>query len=191
MNDIKQLWQSQERETQMITLADIQSRATRFRGRIRWRNILVGGYSLFTVLVLGRWLWRHPQTEVAAAVLPMVLLALAAHLWILFALWWRGRARALPDDLAGGAALDFLRHELEQQRRAAATAWAWYILPFVPGGLMSLWLVARHDVPNLPAQMLPLVIVTDLLFFLAIWLAFNWHASRLSLELERLKSLRA
>jgi len=191
MNDIRQLWQSQERETDMITLADIHVRTTRFRGRIRWRNILVGGYSLFTSLVLLRWLLRHPHTELAATVLPMIVLALAAHLWILFALWWRGRARALPGDLAGGAALDFLRHELEQQRRAAATAWAWYILPFVPGGIMSVWLVASNALPNLPAKMLPLVIVTDLLFFLAIWLAFNWHATRLSLELERLKTLRA
>ena len=142
MSDNKQLWQSQERESDMITLADIQGRSTKFRGRIRWRNILVGGYSLYAAATLTVWLFRHPDTELAASALPGIVLTLAAHLWILFALWWRGRARPLPAGLAGEAALDFHRRELEHQRAAAASAWAWYILPFMPATAVLFWLLA-------------------------------------------------
>ncbi len=191
MSDIRNLWQSQEREKDMITLDDIRARSSKFRGRIRWRNILIGGYSLLTIAVLGFWLVRHPQTRQAMHMLPVVLIGLAVHLWLLFALWWRARSQPLPDDLAGAAALDFHRLELEHQRAAVASAWAWYLLPFLPLVAASFWLLVKHPPPRFPPQMLPVLVVVDLLFFAAIWLAFNWHAARLALELERLKRLHA
>jgi hypothetical protein len=195
MTGIKQLWQSQDREKGVITLADIQARSGKFRGRIRWRNVLLAAYSLCALAVFAFWFVRVSRVPVMtpqmAALMPSMILAALAHLWILFALWSRGRARPLPDDTAGEAALDFHRCELAYQRAAAASAWAWYILPFVPGAVASFWMLVRHPPPHFPPQMLPILIVADLLFFAAVWLAFSRSAARLELELERLKSLRA
>jgi len=192
MSDIKQLWQSQERKTGVITLDDIRARAGKFRLRIRWRNILIGGYSLYAAAIMAFWLARQPHNaDLAAAVRPGVILTLMAHLWILFALWWRARARPLPDMLAGEAALDFHRRELEHQRAAAASAWAWYILPFLPAALFLAWLVMAGKLPNMNGPSAFMGLVVTVLFFLAIWLAFSRSAARLELELQRLGSVRA
>lgn len=192
MSDIRQLWQSQEREDTVITFTDIQGRSGKFRGRIRWRNILIGGYSLYASGILAYALLRvPPNPELFATVRPGVILTLAAHLWILFALWWRARARPLPDTLAGEAALDFHRRELEHQHKAAATAWAWYILPFAPASVFMIWLLAARKFPNMTGPSASLAVVLMLFFFLAIWLAFSRSAARHELELERLKRLRA
>lgn len=47
---------------------------------------------------------------------------------------------ATPDTTSVASLIDFHRAELERQRRAALTAWRWYVLPLVPG--MTLWFVA-------------------------------------------------
>jgi hypothetical protein len=192
MSDIRDIWKNQDREDAVITLTDIQGRSGKFRGRIRWRNLLIGGYSLYASGILVYALLRvPPNPELFAIVRPGVILTLLAHLWILFALWWRGRTRPLPDTLAGEAALDFHRRELEHQRQAASTAWAWYILPFAPASAFLIWLLATRKLPNMTGPTASLAGVLMVFFFLAIWLAFSRSAARHELELERLKRLRA
>jgi len=199
MSDIRNIWQNQQREDNVITLTDIQDRSGKFRGRVRWRNVAFAAYSLLTLAVLARWLVKFSQMTVRSdytqAMLPGVLMAVAIHAWILFALWWRGRARPLPDALAGEAALNFHRRELEHQARAAATAWAWYIMPFVPLFFYGVWLIGTQmppdRVPMPKGPLISMVLVVDLLWFAALWLFFSRAATRIELELERLKRLRA
>lgn len=42
------------------------------------------------------------------------------------------KANALPSSNSSETTLDYMRRELTRQRDAAASAWKWYILPFVP-----------------------------------------------------------
>lgn len=119
----------------------------------------------------------------------------AAHLFVIWQLWWRTRTRALPGDLMGRAALDYHRHELERQRDALSGAWLWYIAPFMPGLIWELWLRANLHPKDLPAgsdhALVLYLILAAAFFWIAVGLGFSLAASRLDVRLERLNTLRA
>ena len=185
MTDIKALWQNQPTEEKdMITLSDLRARSDKFQRRVHWRNAALYAYStgsLVSTIVLihtGRFPIFAP---------PGLLLA-AAHLFVIWQLWWRARARDLPGDLGGNAALDFLRQQLQRQRDVMAGAWAWYIAPFMPGLVWLLWV--RIQTPPYRIGFFNLVL-SAALFWIAVWLAFSRGAARLDIQLERLKTLKA
>jgi hypothetical protein len=200
MTDIKKLWQNQKTEDHMITLDDIRVRAGNFRTRTRWRNILIGGFLLLTGLAYVEGfissLFRALQGKTAPRIwgwplwLTFQAIGLAVFCWVLIALWRRGRARVLPAELAGEAMLEFYRRELERQRAAVASAWAWFILPFaLLSAVMWVWQVL-HLQPNLR----PVLYINALLYAVLYGVPLGWcrySALKLELELERLKRLRA
>ena len=200
MSDIKQLWQSQEREHDMITLDDIRARSTKFHSRYRWRDLLIAGvlglYDLFGVFTLAQMLkaWSEGKIPPPFGPWPVMVgymvLALLTVAWVIFALLRRARVKAMPGELAGQAALDFHRDELERQRAAAASAWYWFVLPFVLINLVGIGgILLPHWPAKLPPAMKYLMLMGQVTFWGAIWLAFSRTAARL--ELERLKRLRA
>lgn len=195
MSDIRKLWQDQGKENGVITLDEIHARAGKTRVRLGWGSILLGCYSLLAVFMAARMLLALTKTDDAAPGMGLIAAALlAAHLWIIFALWMR-RPRLLPPGLAAAPALDFHRQELERQHRAARSVWAWYILPFVPVTLLALAVALQNPPPQWSGQMLVVAIVMgifmNLLWYGGIWLAFSRAASRIELELHRLARLRA
>ena len=123
------------------------------------------------------------------------LLIGAAHLFVIWQVWWRTSARALPDDLMGRAALDYHRHELERQRDAMSGAWLWYIAPFMPGLIWELWLRATLHPANLPPavdrSLVLFLVLSALFFWTTVLMAFQWGAARLEIRIERLNTLKA
>lgn len=192
MNDIQILWQSQNlEEKDMITLSDLRARAETLRTRVQWRNIALYAYSLANLALTGFLLGtgKYPTQAV-----PGVLL-MAAHLFVIWQVWWRARMRGMPGDLGGRAAVDFLRHELTRQHDALAKAWLWYIAPFMPG---LIWQLA-HRAATQPAgfsvaanhSTVLFLVLSATFFWVAVWLAFSRAAARLEIQLERLKGLTA
>jgi hypothetical protein len=185
MNDLQTIWQSQPMEEQdMITLSDLRARAEKFQRSMHWRNALLYAYSILSLastIVLAR-------TGRFNAMLGPGLLLAVAHLFVIWQLWWRARARDLPGELGGHAALDFLRQELQRQRDIMARAWAWYIAPFMPGLAWELLVRAQTPPRAIAYFWFPL---SAALFWIAVWLAFSRGAARLDIQLERLRSLKA
>lgn len=192
MNDIQAIWQTQTMEDKdMITLFDVRARAAKFRARAQGRNIALYAYSLANLVLTG-FLISTGKFNAQAA--PAMLL-MAAHLFVIWQLWWRARVRDLPGDLGGRAALDFLRHELSRQRDAMADAWLWYIAPFMPGLIWQLALRASlhpagFSVAANRSTILFLVLAAAF-FWIAVWLAFSRAAARLETQIERLDGLTA
>jgi hypothetical protein len=192
MTDIRTIWKNQNvEENSMITLSDIRARADRFQSRIRWRNMALYLYSLANIAIT---LWLISRGVSPRYTAPGLLIG-AAHLFVIWQLWWRASARALPADLVARAALDYHRQELERQREAMAGAWLWYILPFMPGLIWELWLrTSLHpaNVPPVADRALVLFLILSALFFwTSVWLAFSWAAARLEIRIERLNVLKA
>jgi hypothetical protein len=192
MTDIKTIWQNQTvEENSMITLSDIRARAARFQSRIRWRNMALYLYSLANIAIT---LWLISQGVSPRYTAPGLLIG-AAHLFVIWQLWWRTSARALPDDLVARAALDYHRQELERQHSAMSGAWLWYILPFMPGLIWELWLRASLHPANVPPvadrALVLFLILSALFFWTSVWLAFSWAAARLEIRIERLNVLKA
>lgn len=192
MTDIRNIWLNQTtEENSMITLSDIRARADRFRTRIRWRNMALYLYSLANIAIT---LWLISRGVSPRYTAPGLLIG-AAHLFVIWQLWWRTSARALPDDLVARAALDYHRQELERQHSAMSGAWFWYILPFMPGLIWELWLRASLHPANVPPvadrALVLFLILSALFFWTSVWLAFSWAAARLEIRIERLNVLKA
>jgi len=195
MSDIKTVWQTQTtEETDMISLAEIRSRATRLKNWVLWRNLALYVYSIANIAVTA-WLISTGQHKAYMRYEAPGLLLVAAHLFVIWQLWWRTSLRALPGDLMGRAALDYLRHQLERQRDALSSAWLWYIAPFMPGLIWEVWMRANlhpADIPPGYDHALVLYLVMAALFFwTSVGLAFSWAAARLDVRLEQLNTLKA
>jgi len=192
MTDIKDVWQNQPtEENSMITLSDIRERASALRTRVQLRNGALYLYS-FGNIVLTLWLISRGVSPRYTG--PGLLLG-AAHLFVIWQLWWRTSARAFPGHLMGTAALDYLRHEFTRQRDALSGAWLWYIAPFMQGLIWELWLRATLHPTNVPPAFehaaVLFLFLGAVFFWIAVGLGFSLAAARLDLRLERLNTLRA
>jgi len=195
MSDIKTIWQTQTTEdTEMITLAEIRSRAASFEAHILWRNLALYAYSIANI-ALTAWLISTGQHKPYMRYEAPGLLLVAAHLFVIWQLWWRTSVRALPGDLMARAALDYLRHQLERQRDALSSAWLWYIAPFMPGLIWELWLRANlHPAgvpPAIDRALLLYLILAALFFWTTVGFAFSWAAARLDVRVEQINTLKA
>jgi hypothetical protein len=192
MTDIKTLWQNQPtEENRMITLSDIRERAGALQARVQLRNGALYIYSLANIAITFYLIWRGVSPRYTAP----GLLITAAHLFVIWQLWWRTSARAFPTHLMGVAALDYLRHEFTRQRDALSGAWLWYVAPFMPGLIWEMWLRATLHPANIPPAsdrlMVLFLILSAIFFWVAVTLGFSLAAARLDLRLERLNTLKA
>jgi hypothetical protein len=195
MTDIKAIWQNQPMEdNEMINLSEIRARAESFKTRVRWRNLALYAYSIANIAITA-WLISTGQHQPYMRYAAPGLLIVVAHLFVIWQLWWRTSMRAMPADLMGRAALDYLRHQLERQRDALSSAWLWYIAPFMPGLIWELWLRANFHPARVPTgadHALVLYLgLSGLFFWTTVGFAFSWGAARLDVRLERLNTLKA
>jgi hypothetical protein len=192
MTDIKAVWKNQPtEETTMITLSDIRARAGALRTRVQLRNGALYLYSFANIAIT---LWLISRGVSPRYTAPGLLIA-AAHLFVIWQIWWRTSARAFPSHLMGSAALDYLRYELTRQRDALSGAWLWYVAPFMPGLIWEMWLRATlHPASLSPTNdrlMVLFLILGAVFFWVAVTLGFALAAARLDLRLERLNTLKA
>ena len=133
-----------------LSLDELRSKASRFKNRIRRRNLREFLASISIVLVFGWSLWRTPALveRIADA------LIIAGAIYYAWHLWNRGTPKSLPADLGRTDSLQFYRGELERQRDLLRSAWLWAIGPLVPG-LALFFAYGIATAP--PAKRLPLM----------------------------------
>ncbi|MET0657929.1 MAG: hypothetical protein ABW110_07205 [Steroidobacteraceae bacterium] len=176
----------------MPTLQDLRARAGRMHARFLRRNLILYGYGIFGIItgicILGSNI--YPDQLV-----PGVFM-LGAHVFVLWQVWRRFMPRQLPPQATGQSVLQFYRQELTRQQAAVNKAWLWYIAPFMPPFIWQLavwWHGIDFNTPGgvASAKGLVMVVVTGVFFWSWVWVLFSRHATRLQLELERLRSVTA
>ncbi|MFN3913172.1 hypothetical protein [Hyphomonas sp.] len=121
-----------------MTTAQLRQHATRFQSKIRTRNRMEYAAA---ALVIGVFAWM-------ITIIPEPMMRAGAGLIILGTLYvcWKLHTLAGASDAAGldhaTSLADFHRAELLRQRMALASAWQWYLAPFVPGMLVFIGAVA-------------------------------------------------
>jgi len=192
MTDLKTVWKTQKPEVNAMTsLAEVRARAAQVQAGIRWRNVALYAYSAFSILVS---LWLVGRGAFPAMRYPMLLMV-AAHLFVLWQINRRITARRLPDEMAAQPAIDFHRGQLERQAHGLSRAWLWYMMPFlVPFawelGIMLHRIQTGEAPPDAP-RLFAMFVVTALLFWTAVLLAFSRAALKARLEIARLAALKA
>jgi uncharacterized membrane protein (DUF485 family) len=182
-NDPRKLWQDQEVERVTITVDDIRSRAARFERRIHWRNLREYAAGAIVVAALLPHLWREHGWSLAPA-----LLLIAGTVYVLFQIYRRGSARPVPAEAGMTASLEFHRRELERQRDALRTVWAWYLLPFLPGFVAMVVATAMDRGINARLIVSGLVFV---LVFLVVGCLNSWAARKLDRKIQEVKAWEA
>jgi hypothetical protein len=192
MTDFKTVWITQPLEVNaMSTLAEVRARANRFQSGIRWRNIGLYAYSVFSIIFS---FWLIARGSLPLMKYPMLLMV-AAHLLVLWQINRRITARRLPGDMAAQPALDFHRQQLERQAHGLSHAWLWYMMPFLVPFVWELGIgLHRIHTGAAPLQNLRVIVhfaVIAVCFWTAVLLAFSRARLRVQLQIERLNALKA
>ena len=118
-----------------MSLEEVRAQAQRFQKRIRNRNLREYSAMVLAIVMaipLAVFLRSFPLIVVAMG------LIIAGTLVIAYQFRKRMSTRSFTADAASVSCLEFYRRELERQRDANLSIWAWYILPMLPGTAMML-----------------------------------------------------
>jgi hypothetical protein len=140
----------------------------------------VAGAIVIAFFGAGLWFWRGWQ-------LAPPLLYIAGTIYVLFQLHRRGAAGSLPIDAGLRASLDFHIRELERQRNALHTVWMWYLLPFLPGFVAELLILAA--IPRSTAAGLIEFSVIFLGVFVGIWRLNESAVRKLDRKIQELRAM--
>lgn len=132
---LRRVWQEQTAPASPPTLDDVRRRAQRFSSRISWRNAreYVAG-----AVVIPTFLAEIVRGGFNGLVDVGNLLIVAGCSYVLYRMHQWAAARALPSELGMVDALSFHRAEIVRQRDLLASVWRWYLLPFLPGIVVTL-----------------------------------------------------
>ena len=133
--DPQGLWQSQTKEYDAMTLADIRAKAHNFERRINRRNAVEYMACGVVLVGFGAQIPAAPNWMIRAG----AGLVMLATVYIAWQLHRRGSVEATPE--AGESLIDSYRRQLVRQRDAIGTVGSWYLAPFLPG--MALMILGR------------------------------------------------
>jgi hypothetical protein len=139
--ELAELWRSQKLEGKELSMEEIRGKADKFERYIRVRNGIEYAAALVVLAGFGPQLYLGENLYVRAGAL-LILLATARVVYVLHK---QGSAQSLPAELGRAASLDFYRSALERQRDLLLNIWKWYLLPFVPGIVVSFFGFAVRD----------------------------------------------
>ena len=186
MEELRDIWQNQEVEEMKISVEELRTKAARFRRGIVRRNLTEQLACGAVAIWFGTEFWK------TAVVIPRISFALiaAAALYVAWHIQTRGRAGAVPVDMARSNLIEFQRTELEKQRDLLKGVWRWYLGPFVAGlGLLAIW--GMVVAPTGRRWSAVAFAVTSVLIFWGIGRLNRTAARKLEEQLEELKSLGA
>ena len=183
--DPQTLWQSQAREYDAMTLAEIHQRARTFETKVRRRNAREYIACVIVILAFLPVLFHRGSWMMQAG----GALTIAATVFVAWQLHRRGAARRLPE--GDETLVVFHREELMRQRDALRSIGRWYLAPFIPGMIllmMGRWF--QWHAPHRPVGIDHLIILLCsaivALVFLVIWLLNQRGADRLQRRIDQL-----
>ena len=183
--DPRELWRSQEKEHDPMTLAAIHAKARTFESRIERRNAIEYVASGVVIVCFAPILLQGPNwiMQLGAG---LVMLGAVVVAWQL-----HRRASNESTPLAGEALVDAYRRQLIRQRDALRTVWLWYLGPLAPGlAAMMIGGWFRRPPPRMTVEQSHVAqLATDafiILVFLGVFLLNLWGARRLQKRIDEL-----
>jgi hypothetical protein len=157
----------------------LQRDASSLRSRIIRRNLLEYAAGVAVIIGFGYCAWALPNGLVmrigsAMLVLGTLVVMLQLHRQVSI-------DTKLPEQAALPSAA-YLRQQLVRQRDAMRSVSRWYIGPLVPGGIVFIWGMPRHNPTDFPW-------LTASIFFILMWVITTTNdsaASQLQQEIDEL-----
>jgi hypothetical protein len=136
--DPQGLWQSQKKEYDPMTLAQIHDQALAFERIVRKRNTIEYVTYAFAIGISVAVGFEPRMTPMIRAGLALIVLGMVFVAWQLHR---RGSAENAPP--IGESLVEAYRNQLIRQRDAGRTGFWWYLAPMIPGLVVliaGLWL---------------------------------------------------
>jgi len=127
---IENVWQRQPGEPGRVAVEEIRAKAQRFDARVRWWRSVGAAVLIIAVIAEISQVWYGRDTVERTG----DLLTIAAFFYIAYE--YRRYSLSIPDRL-GLSCVDFYRAQLVHERNLAGQS-SRYLLPFVPGVMLSL-----------------------------------------------------
>lgn len=131
---LRDLWQSQRSEFKPVPVEELRRAADRLTRTVFWRNMSEYGAVLIVLVGFGRTLVQE-HTWMLRLGCGMVM---AAAIFAAVQFRRKGTSGRRGDGTDAGSCMDFYRAELVRQYELLASAWKWFVLPFVPGLTLTL-----------------------------------------------------
>ncbi len=149
-DELQTLWQADPLEVSPMVLLDVHKRAIRFETIQRWHLITLVGVTLFGFVAAGFVMLKF-QDGLLSIGYSLVALSI---LWILY--YRHNRDPKNQQALAGATqdCFDFYKDVLKRRIRLAQTAWAWSILPTLPGVLIIFYRVGQFVAERHPKALI-------------------------------------
>ena len=172
------LWQSQKKEHQDMTVADVRRMAQTFQRKIRRRNAREYVFAVAGTVVYAVFIWLLPGmlTRIGSAV------TLLSIYFVVHQLRRDGAAREVPADAAARDCLAFHRGELARQRDLLRRVGRWQLAPMLPGLALffaGLWITHVDDRGD------AVIMTASGLLMAAVLLLVYWLNVRAANELQR------
>ena len=166
-----------------MSLEEVRAQAQRFQKRIRNRNLREYSAMVLAIVMaipLAVFLRSFPLIVVAMG------LMIAGTLVIAYQFRKRMSTCSFLAEAASMSCLEFYRRELERQRDANLSIWAWYILPMLPGTAMML--IGMAFIPALGPGVALFYAVAFTVAFIFTGVANKRGARRLQRKIDELRS---
>ncbi|HRE44280.1 MAG TPA: hypothetical protein PKY87_09960 [Terricaulis sp.] len=118
-----------------MSLAEIHTRASRFRTQIARRNLIEYAAAALVIVVFAYIAFIVPAPFVKAGAIVLIL----GMLYVVSQLHQLARAAAQDEINAAADLMGFHRQELVRQRDALRGVWSWYLGPLIPGAVLFLF----------------------------------------------------
>ena len=185
-SDVKLLWKTQP-AVGSVSLDELRHDAERFQRRIGWRN----GREYLAVALLVGWAaydgWHAPSALFVAA----SALVIGGALFVAWQLHRRGSQLPATPETLGLTSVAFHRQALARQRDALLSAWLWYVMPLVPGGIATRIAIESMPGREMPWWGDPLIDGTLVLFAVGVAWLNRSGARALQRQIDALASLDA
>jgi hypothetical protein len=155
-----------------MSLIEIRQKSQKFEKQVRWSNVqLLAGIMVVSSIVF---LGRKVMTDQPATGRVVGGVAIVAALYVIYQLYRRGSARAVPPDANLQTSIELYRAQLERRRKALRGIWSWYAGPILVAltafGLQAP--LANLDQPGLWWKVAPFVVLS------IFWSVMMAHQSR-------------
>lgn len=131
---VQDLWQSQRSELRPMPVEELRRAADRLTRKVFWRNVSEYVAVVIVLAGFGRTLVQE-HTWMLRLGCGMVM---AAAIFAAVQFRRKGTSARRGDGTNARSCMDYYRTELVRQYELLASAWKWFVLPFVPGLALTL-----------------------------------------------------
>lgn len=186
--DVREVWQNQQREGIQMSVDAIRLKAGKYRSKIAWRNAREYVAVVFVIVFFG--LQFAHTTDVMVRVATGMIIA--ASLYIAWHLHAKGSWRRLPEDLGLTSSIEFHREELLRQRDLVRSVPRWYLGPMIPGLTLLMVALGRTNPGHLKhfSWVFSSYCAFMVLVFLGVWRLNVRAARKIQTRIDELDQMR-